>query len=72
MHNDVHSRLGNVPKLPFKIERPLGGGAYADVFVARGTKKRIVVKVARAEVREAVVVTGGVFFAEGRHFVTGG
>ncbi len=72
MHNDVHSRLGNVPKLPFKIERPLGGGAYADVFVARGTKKRIVVKVARAEVREAVGVTGGVFFAEGRHFVTGG
>lgn len=57
--------------MPFSIERKIGEGAYAEVFLARRAGRNIVVKRARSERRDHVGVTGGVFFAEGRQLATG-
>ncbi len=51
--------------LPLKKPRPLGGGAFAEVFAGESADGAVVLKLARAEARSGVDVTNGVFFAEG-------
>jgi serine/threonine protein kinase len=62
----------DLKELPYSIERPLGGGRYADVYLAKDSTGKRVIKLARKEAKEAIGATDGVFFAGGRWFVTGG
>lgn len=59
-------------KLPYEIEKPLIGGRFSDVYLARDAGMRVVVKVARDQPKEAAGATNGVFFAQGQWMVTGG
>jgi serine/threonine protein kinase len=59
-------------KLGFSMERSLGGGAYSDVFLARGAKEKVVIKLPRESVRRSEEHEAGRFFAQGCVFPIGG
>ena len=67
----IHMRP-ELAKLPYVIKRPLNGGRFADVYLARDANGPVVIKLARKEAKEADGATNGMIFAQGRWFVTGG